>query len=545
MSTSRAVLSSLVLGAFLSLSLAPSASADPGGVQSRLIGDRLVRVERGAIEPVQVPVRPVASFGVAGDRLLFGGEPRAAASGTDGWYGMNLWSVGIDGSEPRRLTRGRTVLRAVWSEPAGLVAYWTRDMEIWVMRPDGSNARRVASPGASPAFSPDGTRLAYARLPKEWQPGGLPGGFDLHVLELATGTDRELTSGYDDAEPIWTPDGRALLFLSGGRTGLTSLWRITAEGTELTQLTNAGQSRMTEQFVKNPATNLDVEWSPDGSLLLYGALYTEAGEVMVLDFDRSGMVREARELGEGRSPSWTAQGTVQVIREEAQGLRAVELPVRGEGVLKVLDVTGAPVSALDIRPGRGVEFLAGQVGLEVDKTHTNPPRYRFPLSYHPAGNRYYYDNDSSGGIRSWKCNGETYNGHRGSDYPAPCGTPIYAGHNGSVSARNDGCPNVGFWGSTCGGGFGNYVKLNNGNNWYSIYAHMQAGTPIGFVGVACGQYIGTSYTSGNSTGCHLHFEVQHYGYPWDDPYAGSCSGPESFWCNQNGDGAGFPGRACC
>ena len=544
MSKSRAYLSSLALGVLLSLSQAPGALADSES-EARLVGDRLLHVERGAVEPVQVPVRPAASFEVAGDRILFGAEPHDAAAGTDGWYGMNLWSVGTDGSEPRRLTTGQTVLRAVWSEPAGLIAYWTKGMEIWVMRPDGSEARKVASPGASPAFSPDGTRIAYARLPKEWQPGGLPGGFDLHVVELATGADRELTSGYDDAEPIWTPDGRALLFVSGGRTGLTSLWRVGAEGTELTQLTNVGLSGVGEKFVKNPAANNEAEWSPDGSMLLYGARYGEAGEVMVLDIDRSGMVREAREIGEGRSPSWTAEGTVQVLREGADGLRAVELPVRGEGAVKTLEVTSAPVEKVEIRPGRGVEMLAGQIEQEVDKHHTNPPRYRFPLSYQPGGNRYYYDNDSSGGALSWLCNGQTYNGHRGTDLPAPCGTAIYAGHGGTVVARNDGCPNVGFWGSTCGGGFGNYVRIDNGFGWYSIYAHMQSGTPIGFVGVSCGQYVGTSYTSGNSTGCHLHFEVQHYGYPADDPFAGSCSGPESFWCNQNGDGAGLPSRVCC
>lgn len=540
MSKSRTVLSSLILGALLFA--VPSVQADS---ELRALGDRLVRVDQGKIETLPVPVRPAASFGAAGDRFLFGAEPQKAGAGSDGWYGMNLWSVDADGTNPRRLTRGRKVLRAVWSEPAGLIAYWTKDMEIRTMGLDGSDDRLLASPGASPAFSPDGTRLAYARLPKEWQPGALPGGFDLHVIDLATRADRELTNGYDDAEPIWTPDGSALLFLSGGRTGLTSFWRIAPEGRDLTQLTNAGQNRMTEQMVKNPSANLETEWSPDGSMLLYGSRYSDAGEVVVLDFDRSWAVREARELGEGRSPSWTAQGTVQVIREAAQGPQAIELPVRGEGVLKTLEVAPAPVSSLEIRPGRGVEFLADEVKLEVDKSHTNPPRYRFPLSYHPGGNRYYYDNDSSGGAVSWKCNGETYNGHRGSDFPAPCGTAIYAGHNGSVSARNDGCPNVGFWGSTCGGGFGNYVKLNNGNNWFSIYAHMQSGTPIGFVNVACGQYIGTSYTSGNSTGCHLHFEVQHYGYPWDDPFGGSCSGPESFWCNQNGDGAGFPSRTCC
>lgn len=544
MSKSRAF-TSFLFGALLCLSQAPLALADSEN-QAQLIGGRLVRVEQGAVEPLTVPVRPTASFGVAGDRILFGAEPAEAPAGTDGWTGVKLWSVGDDGSDPRPLTKEPNVLRAAWSEPAGLIVFWTQEMEIWVMRPDGSEARKVASSGASPAFSPDGTRIAYARVPKEWEPGALPGGFDLHVIDLASGEDRELTSGYDDAEPIWTPDGRALLFLSGGRTGLTSLWRISTEGTELTQLTNAGQTQVTEQFVKNPATNNDVAWSPDGSMLLYGAQYSEEGEVMVLDFDRSWAVREARELGQGRAPSWTDQGTVQVVREGADGLRAIELPVRGESVQKVLEVTGAPVEQIEVRPGRGVEFLAGAASPEADtRHHTNPPRYRFPLSYHPGGNRYYYDNNSGAGVTSWLCNGQSYNGHRGSDYPAPCGTAIYAGHGGSVSARNDGCPNVGFIGSTCGGGFGNYVKLNNGFNWFSIYAHMQAGTPIGFVAVNCGQYIGTSYTSGNSSGCHLHFEVQHYGYPADDPYAGSCSGPESFWCNQNGDGAGFPSRACC
>ncbi len=534
--------SSLALGALLSLSPAPSFAAD-GDSDIRLLGDRLVQVdERGAVEPLNLPVRPAASFGEAGDRVLFGAEPADAAAGTDGWNGMNLWSVGTDGSEPRRLTEGSKVLRADWSEPAGLIVYWTKDMEIWVTKPDGSDARRVASPGASPAFSPDGTRIAYARLPKEWQPGGLPGGFDLHVIELETATDRALTSGYDAAEPIWPPDGRALLFLSGGRTGLTSLWRIGADGSDLTQLTNAGQTQMDDKFVKNPAANNETEWSADGTMLLYGSRYGEKGEVMVLEFDRSGAVRQAREIGEGHSPSWTANGTVQVIHEGADGLRAIELPAR-EG--RVIETTAFPVSEIEIRPSRAVDLFAGQIEQEVDKHHTNPPRYRFPLSYQPGGGRYYYDNDSSGGALSWLCDGQTYNGHRGTDLPAPCGTAIYAGHGGTVIARNDGCPNVGFWGSTCGGGFGNYVRIDNGFGWYSIYAHMQSGTPIGFVGVACGQYIGTSYSSGNSTGCHLHFEVQHYGYPADDPFAGSCSGPESFWCNQNGDGAGFPSRTCC
>ena len=535
----------LILGALMTVLAAVPLQAAP---QTAVIEGRVVRLDGPAsVTSLALPVRAVASFGIAGDRILLGAEPGTARpGGTDAWTGMNLWSAALDGGDARRLTSDKNVLRAVWSDAAGLVAIATTDMEIRLMDLTGKSARKIAARGTSPAFSPDGKRLVYAALPASWRPGSLPGGFDLRVVDLASGADRRLTTGYDDAEPLWTPDGRSLLFLSGGRTGLTSLWRIGADGSGLTQITNAGlESAAAEGFVPNPSANLETRWSEDGTMLLYGARYTDAGEVIVLDFDRRWNVLEARDLGAGHSPAWSDRGTVAVVRAGAGALQATELPVRGEGVRKVISLPGISSVSAQYRPGRDVEFLAGGVEIRGEKTHTNPPRYRFPLSFQPGGTRYFYDNDSSGGILSWKCNGETYNGHRGTDLPAACGNSVLAGHDGPVSARNDGCPNVGFVGSTCGGGFGNYVKLNNGNNWFSIYAHMQSGTPIGFVTVACGQYIGTSYTSGNSSGCHLHFEVQHYGYPSDDPFAGSCSGPESFWCNQNGDGAGLPGRVCC
>ncbi|HEV2845692.1 MAG TPA: peptidoglycan DD-metalloendopeptidase family protein [Thermoanaerobaculia bacterium] len=399
----------------------------------------------------------------------------------------------------------RKVLRTVRSDAAGLAAVWTRDMEVRLIDLDGKVARTIAR-AASPAFSPDGGRLAYAKPPKEWQPGEYPGGFDLHVLDLATGDDSELTAGYDDAEPVWTPDGRHILFLSGGRTGLTSFWRIDARGGEPRQVTNAGRTSAAGEFVPNPSANVEASWSKDGRTLLYGSL--------ALRFDRS----------------WNA----------------VEALVLDRGVQKSIAVGKGPSpERSEWRPGRDVKFLAGTPGPAVEKHHTNPPYFRYPLPFHPNGPRYYYDhNRNVNWIASWKCNGETYDNHTGSDFPAPCGTAIVAAQHGYVFSRNDGCPNVGFFGNTCGGGYGNYVAIDHGYGWISIYGHMQAGTPVGNISVGCGQYIGTSYSSGSSTGCHLHFEVQLNGFH-GDPYAGPCSGTASLWCNQNGDGAGFPGRICC
>jgi len=164
--------------------------------------------------------------------------------------------------------------------------------------------------------------------------------------------------------------------------------------------------------------------------------------------------------------------------------------------------------------------------------------FRFPLSYHP-GYTAYYDNDAGAGVLDWKCGGFSYNGHRGTDIGAPRWTHIYAGADGLVSMRCDGF-GEGWPGNTDCGGFGNMIRLDHGDG-QTIYAHMQAGTPTQASALACGDEVGRSGNSGNSSGPHLHFEVLRYGYPLDDPFAGTCSGPESFWTDQN---MGWPTDEC-
>ena len=90
-------------------------------------------------------------------------------------------------------------------------------------------------------------------------------------------------------------------------------------------------------------------------------------------------------------------------------------------------------------------------------------------------------------------------GHRGTDIPAPEGTPILAAHSGTVlvSGWND--------------SYGNQVLLDNGAGLSTRYAHMtQTAVTAGEV-VTAGQVIGYVGSTGNSTGNHLHFEVMQNG----------------------------------
>ena len=90
-------------------------------------------------------------------------------------------------------------------------------------------------------------------------------------------------------------------------------------------------------------------------------------------------------------------------------------------------------------------------------------------------------------------------GHRGTDIPAPKGTPILAAHSGTVlvSGWND--------------SYGNQVLLDNGAGLSTRYAHMTQTAVTAGEAVTAGQVIGYVGNTGDSTGFHLHFEVMQNG----------------------------------
>lgn len=194
-------------------------------------------------------------------------------------------------------------------------------------------------------------------------------------------------------------------------------------------------------------------------------------------------------------------------------------------------------------------FLAVSITLLNTKEVSADPKFRRPLDtiLSPVFSAY-YDNDTSSNVKNYYCGTDTiYNGHKGTDFRAVTGTAIYAGADGGLYYRYDNCPTTGYLGSTCGSGYGNYVKIDHegdmtdGIGWITIYAHMKQGTVAWYQSLLCGAHIGDSGSSGNSSGPHLHFEVRKYGYPYDDPFAGACSGSVSYWVNQNN---GTPTTQC-
>lgn len=88
------------------------------------------------------------------------------------------------------------------------------------------------------------------------------------------------------------------------------------------------------------------------------------------------------------------------------------------------------------------------------------------------------------------------------------GSPIYSIGSGTVIQVTTGCPGQGYYGSSCGGGYGNAVFIDHGNGMVVKYAHLNSVNAYVGQSVSRGTVVGTMGNSGSSTGTHLHFEVR-------------------------------------
>jgi murein DD-endopeptidase MepM/ murein hydrolase activator NlpD len=98
-------------------------------------------------------------------------------------------------------------------------------------------------------------------------------------------------------------------------------------------------------------------------------------------------------------------------------------------------------------------------------------------------------------------------GHLGIDIAAGEGASVYASDSGVVTAATGG------WNY----GYGNYIMIDHGNGYITLYAHLSQINVVRCQSVYAGNLIGLAGNTGNSFGAHLHFEVRLNGgfiNPW-------------------------------
>jgi Tol biopolymer transport system component len=216
-------------------------------------------------------------------RLLIGCGSRNVIPNTEDLPGFDLFISDFAGKLRLRLTEGHDVIQAVWSPNGEQVAYVTRKLQIFVGQADGSGKRFVAN-GSTPAWSPDGRKLAYFNLDRPFfGANGFTGG--IAEFDPTSEATTVYSQGYDDSQPIYSPRGDSIIFTGSLRTGLASLYRLDLQTRAITQLTNVGRREMDTDFVAVP--NGRMLFSEDGRTLAFSTHYGQP-EVWTVKFDSAG-----------------------------------------------------------------------------------------------------------------------------------------------------------------------------------------------------------------------------------------------------------------
>ncbi|MEO5741381.1 MAG: hypothetical protein ABIS29_12380, partial [Vicinamibacterales bacterium] len=136
----------------------------------------------------------------------------------------------------------------------------------WTTR-DGKTSMLRATPAnwTEPRFSPDGQKLAFVIFDSRQD--------DIWVYDWARDTLAQLTFDLaNDSIPIWTPDGRRIVFASDrAKAGISNLYWVNADGTgEVTRLTDS----------PNPQT--PDSWHPSGRFLAFHELRAASSQDLML-----------------------------------------------------------------------------------------------------------------------------------------------------------------------------------------------------------------------------------------------------------------------
>jgi serine/threonine-protein kinase len=261
-------------------------------------GRRLMVRQTGGGPPI--PITEVAlgdaqrrpSWSPDGTQLVFQAGRQGIGVRTAGRAG-NLYVISALGGPPRRLTSGLRegiALSPAWSPDGTRIAFGGHDGIYLISASGGEPTRLTTTDDLAHSFhwSPDGARIAYVNGAVNFsmmeEQFGNTENSSLRVVTISNGEVESLTSGdWLDVSPLWTPDGRELLFVSN-RGGGRDVYRLL--------LGRRGRPVGRPERLTSGLSAHSISLSRDGKLLA-AASYTPRANLWSVDIPHDRVVSSA------------------------------------------------------------------------------------------------------------------------------------------------------------------------------------------------------------------------------------------------------------
>lgn len=203
----------------------------------------------------QTPYPTLTPMGGGQGRMAFAsdrtGVPQLYLSNMDGTGLKQLTDIEVGACQPAWSPDGT---RLAFVSPCRKELDSYPSSGIFIINIDGSQLAQVSdipSGDYDPAWSPDGTRIAFTSLRDGRQP-------KVYVYNLVTQLTTEMAvEGTVNMQPSWSPDGRLIAFVSD-RSGFYQLWTMFSDG--------SNQQRYSLRSIKSLTYPV---WSPDSKILAY------------------------------------------------------------------------------------------------------------------------------------------------------------------------------------------------------------------------------------------------------------------------------------